>query len=148
MKMYLLTCGMCNGEYCETAHHSLHSSAELAKEAHLRLLNPEHLKGEDAGNKWEPSIGGDTEEFRTGNWGYIVWNIRPLEVDPVDHRMKTSLKCKHCGGSAEYEHLPQQSILWEAMDYEEKHMDCAKALGVDNREALFEKISVPIPAEK
>lgn len=144
MKMYLLTCHKCNGESCDTVHHSLHSSMETAKENFNRLLDPKLLRCEGAINKWEPSILGDSEEFRTGNWGYTSWQIRTLEVDPVEYRMKTTLKCRKCAEEAVFNHLPQYDILWEAFDFEENHMDCAKALNVESREGLFEKSSEPI----
>ena len=142
--MYLLTCDSCNGEYCETVHFSLHSSIETAKEAFSRLLNSEHLRGEDAPNQWEVDPDGKSEEFRTGNWGFVSWKIRYLKTDPVEYRTKTTLKCRKCLKSQGFEHLPQQDILWEAFDFEEEHMECAKELKIESRKDLFEETKEPI----
>lgn len=146
MTMYLLTCHECNGESCETVHHSLHSSVEKAKENFRRLLDPQLLTCEGASNEWKPSMKGDTQEIQVGMWGYVSWQIRPLEPDPVEFRLKTTLKCRKCEKSGIFIHLPQQDLLWEAFKFEEEHMDCATALNVSSREELFEKVSEPIPA--
>lgn len=79
--MYLLTREDCNGEYGTVAHRSLHGSIDGAKAVQARLVDPIDLKGEDAQNEWHPyEYEKDVLQFRTGNWGYVVWEIRPLKV--------------------------------------------------------------------
>lgn len=80
---YLLTCEECNGEYGVHVHWSLHSTVEGAKKFHLKHLDQEDLKGEDASNEWHPyEFDKDVLEFRTGNWGYVSWKIRTLRLLP------------------------------------------------------------------
>jgi hypothetical protein len=81
--VYMLSGESCNGEYCSTFHRTLHTSLEDAKAMHAKMLNQELLKGEGAINEWrdkeysgEPGV----LEFRTGNWGYVVFEIRPLKL--------------------------------------------------------------------
>lgn len=79
--VFLLTCENCNGEYGEECHYSIHQSLEGAKETHAKLINPEDLKCKDAVNKWRPLLYGKNGfEFRTGNWGYVCWEIRPVKL--------------------------------------------------------------------
>ena len=81
--IYLLTCDQCNGEYCETTHFSAYSSIELSKKEHWdKYLDHKMLKGEDASNEWKENEFGDKDilEFRTGNWGYVVWKIRKIQL--------------------------------------------------------------------
>lgn len=81
--LYLLTCEMCNGEYGSVVHRTIHESVEGAKKYHTGVLNPEDLKGEDAINEWrEDKNEPGTLEFRTGSWGFVVWEIRPLKLIP------------------------------------------------------------------
>lgn len=81
-KFYLLTYKACNGGDCEEKHYSLHSSIDEAKAYQQKHLNPEHLKEEDAVNKWEPVTYGSPEilEFRTGQWGFLVWTIQEFTL--------------------------------------------------------------------
>ena len=77
--IYLLQCEQCNGDYCETSHWSAYNSIKQAIDAHKHLVEPKHLKGKDATNEWEEkSYEKGVLEFRTGNWGYIVWSIREI----------------------------------------------------------------------
>lgn len=79
--MYLLTCEICNGEYGTISYRSLHSSLDGAKAIHQKVMNPEDLKGEDAINEWrEDQHEKGVIEFRTGNWGFVVWEIRELKL--------------------------------------------------------------------
>lgn len=77
-KFYLLTREQCNGEWCEASHFGLFSSVEEAKTAQAKLVTPDELKGEDAINKWCDTNEKGVIEFRTGNWGYITYEIREL----------------------------------------------------------------------
>lgn len=83
--MYLLTREDCNGEFGTTGHRSLHESIDGAKAMQTKLVDPQDLKGEDAINEWRPEPYDETSgalQFRTGNWGYVCWEIRPLKVLP------------------------------------------------------------------
>ncbi len=81
--LYLLTCEACNGEYGNVEHRTIHESVEGAKTLCATLVTPEDLKGEDAINEWHESKYHPGElKFRTGNWGFIVWEIRPLKLIP------------------------------------------------------------------
>ena len=79
--IFLLTLEMANGEYSEFEHFSAHGTVESAKGLQAKLLNPEHLKGEDAINKWEECrFEPGAFEFRTGNWGFVAWKIKPIPL--------------------------------------------------------------------
>jgi hypothetical protein len=85
--MFLLTCEVCNGEWGELVHHTLHKNIDGAKEKQAKSVDPKDLKAalaaaggrEDTVNKWEEKDD-HVWEFRTGSWGYVVWKIRPLKV--------------------------------------------------------------------
>ena len=93
MKIYILSCQECNGEYGTETHISAHSSLEKAKEAHLKVVEPEDIRiasiPEEPDrevpnyyNKWTHCpYKENTLRFHTGAWGYILWEIRILEVD-------------------------------------------------------------------
>jgi hypothetical protein len=45
------------------------------------MVTPEERSGMDAINEWQDSYEGNgTIEFRTGNWGYVVYTVRPLPL--------------------------------------------------------------------
>lgn len=78
-EVYILTCEYCNGEYGEAVHLSVHVNLEDAKQTQADNTPYGHLKGEDAPNEWRQEKPG-VWQFRTGNWGYIVWKIRQVTV--------------------------------------------------------------------
>lgn len=80
-EVYLLECEACNGEYGTNTHKSIHATKESALARFQAELDPEDLKGQDARNKWEQYSGSmNIMEFRTGNWGFVVWTLTTLPL--------------------------------------------------------------------
>lgn len=107
MQVFILTCERCNGEYGTETHVSVHSSMEKAKEFHLTVVDQEDFKiantPEEPGmeipdyyNKWtdEHCYEDNIIKFQTGNWGFVVWQIRTIEVDGPPQGRDNSWKDK------------------------------------------------------
>lgn len=78
-QVFLLRCEICNGEYGETSHLSVHATKDSALDTFKKSLDPNHLKGQDASNEWKPASDDPNKEvFRTGTWGYVVWTLQAM----------------------------------------------------------------------
>lgn len=93
MDVFILTCEQCNGEYGEQTYCSAHSTLDKAKEQHSKVVNPKHLEIASTPeepdrpipeyyNTWKDAeYEPDAIKFQTGNWGFVVWQIKKLSVD-------------------------------------------------------------------
>lgn len=104
--VFLLTREDCNGEYGTEGHCSVWTSEALAKAAHARLVRPygkdparvTERDPEDTADYYDKWLWSEykrgVQEFRTGRWGYTVWTLREMPVDPV---FKTEqINCSWC----------------------------------------------------
>jgi len=82
MYVFILTRKLCNGGSCENTHISAHLSLSSAFVRFKRFLTKKSLKGKDAPNRWTRHNGSekDVAVFRTGMWGYEVYELRRLLV--------------------------------------------------------------------
>ena len=83
-ELYLLTREVANGEYTQFDHWSLHNTEKEAQDEALDNITPKELKSEGSINKWEMTYESGVKEFRTGNWGFIVWKVRTLTINLPD----------------------------------------------------------------
>lgn len=82
--LWLCTRRVCNGESCDYDHFSIHRTEEDAKTEAEDNITPKERKsaGDNKDyNMWDSGMRVREMEFRTGRWGCIVWNVRPLELE-------------------------------------------------------------------